>query len=101
MDTYYFRSNFYVCYIDETTISYWSNIRKKTWTDSYSVTFPYQASRGVSHTIYGCISGFMSHNVRQSHFRLTYQIANSTNKVDTRKFLEKIIDESPVPTSQM
>ena len=64
LDLYYFRSNYYVCFIDETSISYWSNIRKKTWTDSHSVTFPYQASRGVSHTIYGCIAGFMSHNVR-------------------------------------
>ena len=98
---YYFRSNFYVCFIDETSISYWSNIRKKTWTDSHSVTFPYQASRGVSHTIYGCIAGFMSHNVRHSHFKLIYHIAQSTNKFDTRTFLEKIIDEAPVPVTQL
>ena len=45
--------------------------------------------------------GFMSHNVQQSHFRLIYHIAKSTNKVDTRNFLQKVIDESPVPVTQM
>ena len=88
-------------YMDETSVNLWGVLRKRTWTDNKSLHLPYQAKRGKNLTVYGAISGFMSEAVKEPHFRFIYSVVNKTNSVNTKAFLEKVIEEVPVPIAQI
>ena len=60
-----------IFFIDESSVSLWSPLRRRTWTNG-EVTLPMQPTRGPNRTIYGAIGG-----VEDLYFR--FSIANSTN----------------------
>ena len=47
----------YIYYLDETSITLWNNIKRRTWTDGASVVLPMQSSRGRNCTVIGAIGG--------------------------------------------
>ena len=53
------REYFYCIFIDETTLNTWGALKKRTWTDDYSVNLPIQAQRGHSITVIGAIGSLM------------------------------------------
>ena len=82
--------NTYIYFMDETSISLWSNIRKKTWTDGGSVKLPYQTKRGPNRTIIGAIGGF-----NDQQFDFQYLICERTCKEDVLAFVRQLIANRP------
>ena len=88
-------------FFDETSLSVWSHLRKRTFTDGKSVVFPYQAKRGKNQTIYGAVCGFMDLPEIDTNFRFVYTVTDRTSSVNTKAFFEKLLSELPVEISQM
>ena len=88
-------------FFDETSLSVWSHLRKRTFTDGKSVVFPYQAKRGKNQTIYGAVCGYMDLPESETSFRFIYSVTDRTSSVNTKAFFEKLISDLPVETTQM
>ena len=88
-------------FFDETSLSVWSHLRKRTFTDGKSVVFPYQAKRGKNQTIYGAVCGFMDLPEIDTNFRFVYTVTDRTSSVNTKAFFEKLLNELPVEINQM
>ena len=88
-------------FFDETSLSVWSHLKKRTFTDGKSVVFPYQAKRGKNQTIYGAVCGFMDLPENETNFRFIYSVTDRTSSVNTKAFFEKLLSELPVEINQM
>lgn len=75
--------------MDECTVSLWSNVKKKTWTDG-AVTLPMQGSGFESKTIIGAVGG------DETSFRFVHHLSKSTNKEEVVIFLRKLVSIAPV-----
>ena len=87
----------YVYYMDETSFSLWSNIKRKTFTDG-STTLPYQAKRGTNRTVIGAVGAAM-YDDDDNKFQFKYQVVRRTAKEEVKTFLELLRDSAPVPRS--
>ena len=79
-----------IYYIDESSISCWANIKKKTWSDG-SVTLSYQARRGRNHTIIGGLGG------TPNYISWISSVVLTTNKETVRQFFVKLLAVACVP----
>ena len=91
------RQKLYVCFLDQSSVAYWNNLRKASWTDGTSITMPIQATRGYNRTMMGCIGAFMNEPPERMQFRFIRMIAPRTNIETVKDFLLHIRDELPVP----
>ena len=84
----------FVYYMDETSLSLWSSIKKKTFTDG-TTTLPYQAKRGTNRTVIGAVGAAM-YDDEDNQFQFKYQVVRRTAKEEVREFLELLRDSAPV-----
>jgi hypothetical protein len=94
---------YHIYYVDSTSISMWSACKKKTWhrgliEDNKSIFLPLQDKCGSSRTIFGAIGGSM--HKEELNFSFIYSLTDSTCSGTTKKFYEKLVQESPVPMEQ-
>ena len=83
------QDNKFICYMDETSLSLWSPLKRRTWSNG-TVTLPYQSKRGHNMTVIGAICGRVRRNV---YFR--YIVVRKTNKETVRQFLDKLLATVP------
>ena len=88
--------------MDETSISVWNNLKKRTWTDGLSVSLPLQSKRGRNKTVIGAIGGsdqLLIHSddlatdsdVENEYFMLRYKICKRTCKEEVLNFFRLLL----------
>ena len=83
-----------IYYLDETSVSLWSSIKNKTWTDG-TIKLTYQAKRGINLTVIGAVGGVAS------QVEWISSVERRTSKEGVRRFLSYLFAEVPHPSSKI
>ncbi len=96
------RKSTYQIWLDQTTVSLWTNMISKTWVDRlHSVTLTKPQTRGRGLTIYGAIGGYRSERHNDDKFRSWFGIYDRTCSTNTIDFLKLVTSQLPVDKEQI
>ena len=84
-----------IFWLDETSVSCWSPIKRRTWSNGRDVVLPMQNKRHGNRTVIGAVGGY------NESFYLYYRVARRTCKEEVLAFLQDMMAQQPYATEDL